>query len=76
VGLRAGMDTEVRGKILCPCQGSNLDRLVVQSYSDTILTELPPLPIQRVTCIFYNGVAGVSEAPPVLNLSTKDMESH
>jgi hypothetical protein len=31
VGLRAGLDTEVRGKILCPCQGSNPDRPVVQS---------------------------------------------
>jgi hypothetical protein len=31
VGLRAGLDTEVRGKILCPCLGSNPDRPVVQS---------------------------------------------
>jgi hypothetical protein len=31
VGLRSGLDTEVRGKILCPCQGSNSDRPVVQS---------------------------------------------
>jgi hypothetical protein len=31
VGLRAGLDTEVGGKILCPCQGLNPDRLVVQS---------------------------------------------
>jgi hypothetical protein len=29
--LRAGLDTEVRGKILCPCRGSNPDRPVVQS---------------------------------------------
>jgi hypothetical protein len=38
VGLRAGLDTEATGKILCLCRGSNLDRLVVQSvvrhYSD------------------------------------------
>jgi hypothetical protein len=26
VGLRAGLDTEVRRKILCPCLGSNLER--------------------------------------------------
>jgi hypothetical protein len=26
VGPRAGLDTEVRGKILCPCRGSNRDR--------------------------------------------------
>jgi hypothetical protein len=27
---RAGLNTEDRGKILCPCRGSNPDRLVVQ----------------------------------------------
>jgi hypothetical protein len=31
VGPRAGLDTEVRGKISCLCQGSNLDLPVVQS---------------------------------------------
>jgi hypothetical protein len=30
VGPRAGLDTEDRGKFLCPCRGSNPDRLVVQ----------------------------------------------
>jgi hypothetical protein len=30
VGLRAGLDTEARGKILCPGRGSNPDRPVVQ----------------------------------------------
>jgi hypothetical protein len=30
VGPRAGLDTEVRGKILCPCRGSNPDRPVIQ----------------------------------------------
>jgi hypothetical protein len=30
VGPRAGLDTEVRGKILCPCRGSNPHRPVVQ----------------------------------------------
>jgi hypothetical protein len=30
VGPRAGLDTEVRGKILCPCRGSNPDRPVLQ----------------------------------------------
>jgi hypothetical protein len=29
-GPRAGLDTEDRRKILCPCRGSNLDRPVVQ----------------------------------------------
>jgi hypothetical protein len=31
VGLRAGLDTEVRGEIICPYRGSNSDRPVVQS---------------------------------------------
>jgi hypothetical protein len=31
VGLRTGLDTEIRGKILCLCRGSNLDHPVVQS---------------------------------------------
>jgi hypothetical protein len=31
VGLRAGLDTRVRGNILCPCRGSNPDLPVVQS---------------------------------------------
>jgi hypothetical protein len=30
MGPRAGLDTEARGKILCLCRGSNLDRAVVQ----------------------------------------------
>jgi hypothetical protein len=30
VGPRAGLDTEGRGKIICPCRGSNPDLLVVQ----------------------------------------------
>jgi hypothetical protein len=30
VGPRAGLDTEARGKILCPCRGSNFDLPVVQ----------------------------------------------
>jgi hypothetical protein len=30
VGPRAGLDTEVRGKILCPCRGPNPDRPIFQ----------------------------------------------
>jgi hypothetical protein len=30
VGYRAGLDKEARGKILCPCRGSNPNRPVVQ----------------------------------------------
>jgi hypothetical protein len=40
-GPRAGLDTEARGKILSPVQGSNLDHPVAQPVADTILTELP-----------------------------------
>jgi hypothetical protein len=37
VGPRAGPDTEDRGKILCPCRGSNLHRPVFQSVAvDTV----------------------------------------
>jgi hypothetical protein len=40
VGLRAGLDTD-GGKILCPCEGSNPDRPVVQSvvrhYTEVII---------------------------------------
>jgi hypothetical protein len=45
VGLRAGLDTEARGKIPCFYLGSNLDRAAVQPVApDTILTELPRRP--------------------------------
>jgi hypothetical protein len=42
VGLRAGLDTEVRGKILCPYRGSNPDRPVVQSEAiiEQLFTEI------------------------------------
>jgi hypothetical protein len=43
VGLRAGLDTELGGKIICPCRGSNPDHPVVQSVTRHILTELPRL---------------------------------
>jgi hypothetical protein len=43
VSLRAGMDTEGKGKIICLCRGSNLDLAVVQS--GIIVTELPCLEI-------------------------------
>jgi hypothetical protein len=42
VGPRAVLDTEARGKILCVCRGSNLDRPVFQSvarrYTDWAIT--------------------------------------
>jgi hypothetical protein len=36
VGPRAGLDTEDRGKILCPRRGSNPDRPVVQPVVKTL----------------------------------------
>jgi hypothetical protein len=45
VNPRAGLDREVRGKISCPCQGSNLDRPVVQS-----VVARPC--IERYTCLY------------------------
>jgi hypothetical protein len=36
----AGLDTEVRGKILCPCRGSNLDRPAVVYKHCTIIKKL------------------------------------
>jgi hypothetical protein len=49
VVLRAGLDTEARGNILCLCRGSNSGRPVVQS----ILTELPQLYYILYTGIIY-----------------------
>jgi hypothetical protein len=37
VGPRAGLDTEVRGDILCPCRESKPDRSVVQSVVNSSL---------------------------------------
>jgi hypothetical protein len=42
VGLRAGLDTEAREKILCLCRGSNNGRPVL--CQDNIPTEVPQLP--------------------------------
>jgi hypothetical protein len=47
VGPRAGLDTEVRGKILCPCRGSNLDLPVVQSVARHYTDWATPAPIPR-----------------------------
>jgi hypothetical protein len=51
VGLRAGLDTETRGKILCPCRGSNSDRPVVQPvvrHYTTWATRLLAHPVGKV----------------------------
>jgi hypothetical protein len=52
VGPRAGLDTEARGKILCPCRGSNPDRPViqVQVQVQVLLNNTPkPNVVQRST---------------------------
>jgi hypothetical protein len=54
VGLRAGLDTEARVKILCPWRGSNPDRPVVQSvvrhYTDWATRLLPATYIHSPLC--------------------------
>jgi hypothetical protein len=49
VGPKTGLDTEARGKILCPCRGSNPDRPVVQSVARHYTTLANPAP--RVVCM-------------------------
>jgi hypothetical protein len=48
VGPRAGLDTEVRGKILCPCRRSNLDRPVVQPVVRHYTDWATPAPHKRI----------------------------
>jgi hypothetical protein len=66
VGLRAGLDTEARGKILCLCRGSNPGRPVY------ILTELPQLlcscppttdKLHNVALTYTAGVEAVARHP-------------
>jgi hypothetical protein len=45
VGTRAGLDIEVRGKILCPCRGSNSDRPVVQPVVRHTITQISYLKV-------------------------------
>jgi hypothetical protein len=56
VGLRAGLDTEVRGKILCPCRGSNLDRPVVQSIVRHYTDWSTPAPM-KTGCLILNSTS-------------------
>jgi hypothetical protein len=57
VDPRAGLDTEARGKILCPCRGSNPDRPVVQSvvrhYTAWATRLLNLYHIKNTGCIHY-----------------------
>jgi hypothetical protein len=49
MGPRAGLDTEVRGKILCPCRRSNLDLPVVQPVVRHCTSWANPVP-RMYTC--------------------------
>jgi hypothetical protein len=52
VGLRAGLDTEARGKVICLCRASNPRSSSLQP--DTILTELPQLLVDVTTVLKYD----------------------
>jgi hypothetical protein len=51
VGPRAGLDTEVTGKILCPCRESNPDRPVVQPVVRHYTALANPVPSRLCYCI-------------------------
>jgi hypothetical protein len=58
VGFRAGLDTEVRGKILFPCRGSNPDRPVVLSvvrhYTDCVRFQVLTAAIIKFRIVFWD----------------------
>jgi hypothetical protein len=45
-GPRAGLDTEARGKFLCPCRGSNLNHPVIQSVNRQYTGWATPAPFK------------------------------
>jgi hypothetical protein len=49
VGPRAGLDKEDRGKILCPCRGSNPDRPVIQPVVRHYTARANPAPLIQNT---------------------------
>jgi hypothetical protein len=49
VGPRAGLDSEAKGKILCPCRGSNLDHPVVYGRHYTDWATPAPLAVAMKT---------------------------
>jgi hypothetical protein len=51
VDLRAGLDTEVRGKIRCSCRKSNPDRSVVQSVVRHYTDWATPAPVETIIFI-------------------------
>jgi hypothetical protein len=59
MGPRAGLDTEARGKILCPCRGSNPDRPVVQ-HPDLVMSSLTTRSLESRTLMSMAGVVSRS----------------
>jgi hypothetical protein len=58
VGPRDGLDTEVRGKISCLCQGSKLDRQVAQSIARHYTDWATPAPILlRYKVVFIRNIS-------------------
>jgi hypothetical protein len=72
VDLRAGLDTEVRGKILCPCRGSNLDRPIVQSVVRHRTDWATPTPLTRATkvILLYAGFSALAKRSLVYILNS------
>jgi hypothetical protein len=68
VGPRAGLDTEIRGKILCPCRGSNLDHPVVQSVARHYTDWATPAPtsIYKLLKIHFNIISAHKIMSPKL----------
>jgi hypothetical protein len=50
VGLRAGLDTEARGRILCLCWGSNTGRPIVLSVLRHYINLATPAPVSLIGC--------------------------
>jgi hypothetical protein len=75
VGPRAGLDTEARGKILCPCRGSNPDRPVVQPVVRHYADWANPAPVRhlnaRVSKSGVNGKTNCDDGYPNCNFSCR-----
>jgi hypothetical protein len=72
VGLRADLDTETGGKILCLCWESNPSHPVC---TDTILTGLLPLlPLYAVTSGLEEHIISVLRRPPSASLLPWDSQ--
>jgi hypothetical protein len=76
VDLRAGLDREVRRKILCPCRGSNLDRPVVQSLVRHYTDRAPMMgpEVNHIIWILRLQVLSVESHTCVLRMTHCDLE--